>query len=46
MVGICKALAESAEWSGRWDLNPRPSAWEAEDHSTRWKPPLTRVLVL
>ena len=30
MVGICKALAESAEWSGRWDLNPRPSAWEAD----------------
>ena len=23
-------IAESAEWSGRWDLNPRPSAWEAD----------------
>ena len=41
-------IAEPAwglDWSGRWDLNPRPSAWEADALPLSYARSLPRIIL-
>src|SRR2546422_10919007 len=36
---------DSFSWSGRWELNPRPSAWEADALPLSYARPLSRIIL-